>query len=641
MKGTILSRLAAILLAFALLAMPVQALTPEQASELLSQLYIDEVPVDVYEQTDVKSMIAALGDPYTEYFTPEEYQAFVDSMSDTRLVGIGVVFPRTGLPIDDLGLVIEQVLEDSPAAQVGLMPGDSILSVDDHSLIGLDLDSAVAYIRGEEGSQVTLTYRRDGEIRNAVLTRSTVVVAATTTQLIDDHIGYIRCTTFGDETADHFRDGIETYGSQVDVWIVDLRSNLGGSTDAATECAGYFTGPGYMSILRDSADQYSAYTHKDSPLTLYPVIVLVDPYSASASEIFASAIQSHRAGIVVGTRTYGKGVAQIVLDQSYMPDYFPDGDAIKITAYRFYSPNNNTTDQIGVIPNLLTDNDLTFAVAQLLASDPNSRSESGTLRVDLSWRWYIDLALAADETYRDAFRALLNAIPDGTGLYLKGEDPSDWDPVTKEALDQAYQLSLSGTEFSDLENGTYTHAVSMLKTYGLVNGFEDGSFAPLGTLRRSELCQILANALNLKEASIENPYLDVPDDAWYTPSVLAMTNLGFMVGIGDDLFDPEGIVTHQQLITVMGRLAQFLNIGFYNAARQIPEDALTAEALAGYADWALPSAWLLSSSQTNLLGMPHTLLWDSTDRIAPDASATREETAFLFYELLSFCEILE
>ena len=93
-----------------------------------------------------------------------------------------------------------------------------------------------------------------------------------------------------------------------------------------------------MSILRDGSDQYSAYSHSDSALTLYPVIVLVDPYSASASEIIASTIQSYRAGIVVGTRTYGKGVAQIVVDQNYMPDYFPDGDAIKITAYRFILP---------------------------------------------------------------------------------------------------------------------------------------------------------------------------------------------------------------------------------------------------------------------------------------------------------------
>lgn len=641
MKKTFLSRLFALLLAFAFLATSVHALTPEQAAELLDQLYIDEIPPEVLEQTDVKRMVDALGDPYTEYFTAEEYQAFVASMSDSSLVGIGVVFTRTGLPIDETGLAIDQVLEDSPASRVGLMAGDCILSVDGNSLVGLDLDTAVTYIRGEEGTQLTITYLRDGTPQEAVLTRATVVVAATTTQLIDGHIGYISCTTFGEETAGHFRDGIETYGDQVDVWIVDLRSNLGGSAEAATTCAGYFTGSGYMSILRDGAGQYTAYSYKDSSLTLYPVIVLVDPYSASASEIFASAIQSYRAGIVVGDRTYGKGVAQVVLDQSYLPEYFPDGDAIKITAYRFYSPSGNTTDQIGVLPNVLTDDEYSAAAALLLASDPNDRSEAGTLRVDLSWRWYIDLALAADEAYQDAFRALLEAIPEGTGLYLREAGQTDPVPVTRDDLCQAYGLTLGRQEFSDLDQATYTHAINVLQTYRLLNGYEDGTVAPLKSLRRSELCQILASALDLKEATIENPYLDVPEDAWYAPAVLSMTNLGFVNGIGDGLFDPDGTVTHQQLITVMGRLAQFLNMGFYDAARQRPEDALADEALAAYADWAQPSAWLLSSSQTNLLGMPITLLWDAPDQIDPEAPATREEAAFLFYELLSFCEIIE
>lgn len=641
MKNRFFSRLTAFSLTFALLAVPVQALTPEQAAELLSELYIDEIPQEVFEQADVKSMVSALGDPYTEYFTPEEYRAFMASMSDTQLVGIGVVFNRTGALIDETGLAIDQVLEDSPASRGGLMEGDRILTVDGHSLVGLDLDSAASYIRGEEGSQVTVTYLREGTVQEAVLTRSTVVVAATTTQLIDDHIGYISCTTFGDETAGHFRDGIETYGSQVDIWIVDLRSNLGGSAEAATTCAGYFSGAGYMSILRDGADKYSAYIHSDSPLTLSPVIVLVDQYSASASEIFASAIQSHRAGIVVGTRTFGKGVAQVVIDKNYQPDYFQDGDAIKITAYRFYSPNGNTTDQIGVLPNLLTGNEYSSAMALLFASDPEGKSESGTLRVDLSWRWYVDLGLASDEAWQEVFGGMLDALPDGTGLYLKGSDLTDWIPITKEELAETYGLTLKNSDFSDLGDSSYPHAIQVLQTYGLLNGFEDGTVAPLSTLRRSEFCQILATALNLKQATIENPYLDVPEDAWYTPAVLAITNLGFMGGIGDSLFDPEGTVTHEQLITVMGRLAQFLNMDFYNTARNIPEDALTDGSLAAYADWSRSSAWLLSAGRTNLLGVPVNLLWDSADAISPDTPATREETAVLFYQLLSSCEILE
>ncbi|MDE6107898.1 MAG: S-layer homology domain-containing protein, partial [Oscillospiraceae bacterium] len=304
------------------------------------------------------------------------------------------------------------------------------------------------------------------------------------------------------------------------------------------------------------------------------------------------------------------------------------------------SPNGNTTDQIGVMPNLLTDNDYSAAVAYLLSSGSSGHAEGDTLRINLSWRWYVDLSLIDDETYRDAFCALLDAIPEGTGLYLQSPEDPDGVPVTKDELIQTYQLELENGDFSDIEQATYTHAIRVLQTYRLLNGFEDGTFLPSVSLRRSEFCQLIASALNLKVVAIENPYLDVPDDAWYTPAVLAMTNLGFVNGIGDGLFDPEGTVTHQQLITVMGRLAQFLNMGFFNAARQIPADELEAEGLTDYADWARPGAWLLSSSQTTLLGSPYNLLWDNTEEISPEEPATREETAYLFYELLSFCEIL-
>ena len=117
MKRTIFFRFVTFLLAFTLLAAPAWALTPEQAAELLELLYIDDIPKEVLEQETVSDMLSALGDPYTEYFTPEEYKAFMASMSDTSLVGIGVVFSRTGLLIDENGLAIDQILEGSPAAK--------------------------------------------------------------------------------------------------------------------------------------------------------------------------------------------------------------------------------------------------------------------------------------------------------------------------------------------------------------------------------------------------------------------------------------------------------------------------------------------------------------------------------------------
>lgn len=638
MKSSFLSRINALFLAICLAVLPsAQALTTEQAAELLELLYIDDISPAVLEADTVKEMVAALGDPYTEYFTPEEYDAFLASMSDSSLVGIGVVFSRNGGLIGPDGLMIEQVLEDSPASRGGLMAGDRILFVDGQALEPVDLDTAADWIRGEEGTTVSITYSRNGELHSADLVRSTVVVAATTTQLLNGHIGYISCSTFGNETAGHFRDGIETYGEQADLWVVDLRSNLGGSAEAATECAGYFAGDGYMSILRDGSDAYSAYYHEEDPLTLYPVIVLVDQYSASASEIFASAIQSYRAGIVVGTRTYGKGVAQIVADQNSMPDYFPDGDAIKITSYRFFSPDGNTTDQIGILPHiLLAPEDV--GAALLLRSSPAPEAEA-TLRIDLSWRWYIDLNSALTEENQTSLLALLSALPQGTKLYLSN-DTSVEHPVTVEELCQLYSLPYQSSDFIDSSDSMFPDILSVLKTYGILKGKAEDKFYPRERLTRAELCQLLSQALNLKSVSTESPYIDVSSEDWFAPAVLAVTNLGLVNGVGDERFDPDSPVSHEQLLTIMGRLAKFLNTSFYNAASQIPEDVLQIEALSDYADWSRSSTWLLACSQTTLFGSPRSLLWDDLETISPTEAATRDETAFLLYELLSYTGIL-
>ena len=114
--------------------------------------------------------------------------------------------------------------------------------------------------------------------------------------------------------------------------------------------AGCFTGSGVLAYLKDSTGAYGAYGSNDDARTLSPVIVLTDGETASASELFASDIRDTNTGILVGGRTFGKGVAQTVLDQRALPDYFPDGDAIKITSYRFYAPSGSTTDTVGLIP---------------------------------------------------------------------------------------------------------------------------------------------------------------------------------------------------------------------------------------------------------------------------------------------------
>lgn len=629
MKKKYVSRLAAVLILSLLMAPASQALTVEQAAELLDMIYVDELPQLVLEQPTVEKMLEALGDPYTEYFTPEEYAAFNASMSDTSLVGIGVISRQ----MED-GLHIDTVLEDSPAEKGGMQAGDIIIAVDGHSIVGEDSDTAIGRIRGEEGTSVEVTYHRDGEDVTVLLTRALVVVAATTTELIDDHIGYISCTTFGEDTARHFREGIEKYGNQATVWIVDLRSNTGGITQAAVDAAGCFTGAGTHAYLRDGEDEYSGYYHSEDCLTIYPVIVLMDEYSASSSELFAAAIRDQGAGIVVGTRSFGKGVAQTVLNEDVLPEYFPDGDAIKITSHRFFTPAGNSTDQLGVIPDLLVGEGWAADIAYLLAGTRPISDTSNTLRIDLGWQWYVDLSVAQD--YPEVFQVLLEAIPSTKNLWQGTGGPDGWERKDIAQIAESAGLDYHAPVFPDQDASSYRSAISILKTYGLLHGKEDGLFHPQDTLSRAELCQMLAGALNCTYPVNESPYSDVSDDAWYAPAVIAMTNMGIVNGAGKGEFHPEEPVDHQQLITIMGRLGQWLNLYLYDSAHEIPAGTLDSANLANYADWAKSSVWLLSFSQKGYFGNPISLLWDRADEIDPTAVSTRDEAAYTLYRLLSY-----
>lgn len=632
-----LSRVAAAALSLCLLLTPAaQALTPQQALILLENFYIDELPAAVYDQTTISGMLNALGDPYTEYFSAESYNSFLGALSDTRLVGIGIMYTT-----QEDGLLLSDVLPGSPAEEGGLLPGDVIVAVDGHSTKAVTAAEASGWIQGEEGTKVRITYLRGDRRFTRSLSRATVVVPATTAEVIGGHIGYIQCTTFGEETVGHFREAIEAYGSQVSCWVVDLQDNSGGVTNAATEAAGLFTGPGRMSYFRNGAGEYSVFQHEEEAQTILPVIVLTNKNTASASEIFAAAIQASQNGIIIGERSYGKGVAQGVWDKEQLPAFFPEGDAIKITSYRFFSPLGNTNDQVGVLPDVMAQSDSALELAWLLASG-TSRSEHA-LRIDLGyarpWRWYVDLDVALKEENRALFSLLLSSLPSGTALWSRAEKDSEWQPATVDEVCQTYGLADLSTTFPDLADSSCPQALDHLRYFGFLGGKDDGAFHPQDALTRAELCQLLAEALNCAVPKTPSPFSDVSDDAWYAPAVTAISQMGLVSGVGDGEFHPEEPVDHQQLFTVMARLAQWLNMRFYNVAKKMPPEAVDSEALLGYSEWARPAVWLLTESQTGLGGSV-SLLWDELENIPADAAATRDEAAFLFYNLLVYTGVL-
>lgn len=620
-------RLPAAALALTLLLTPAaQALTPDQALVLLDKFYIDPLPQSVSEQTTVSGMLEALGDPYTQYFTAEDYAAFNASLSDTHMVGAGLSLLAT-----DSGPLVSRVIPGGAAEAGGLQAGDLITAVDDQPVAGLPLDQVSALLTGQEGTPFQLTYLREGQSYTVTLTRRAFVVPTAYAELLEDHIGYLVCDAFGDETTGHVVDALSTYASQADHWIMDLRDNGGGSMDTALQMLTCFTGPNdRLAYLMQQTGALFAQGGEMTQLTDDPLLVLTNRNSASASELFAAAIRDTGSGLLVGERTYGKGVAQALLDASLFPDCFSEGDALKVTTYRFFSAAGTSNDTIGVMPHLLVDQNLAGDAAVLLSAAAPQGSTSGMARIDWNGAWYIDLERACSDDWRPVFTTLLEALPDG--VLLRRGTGSGWESVSAGELAAACGLSdYTPRGFTDTDQSPYADEIALLATYGIVLGAGDGSYRPTQALTRGQLCTLLAQALNCKMPTGESRFSDVSMDDWYGPAVNALASMGLVTGVGGDRFDPDAPVSHEQFITILARLGRRLDLDLMRTWRDRPEEA--GAAYGDYSSWAWQSVWLLDQDSDSLL-------WASPEDITPSGVTTREEAAALTCSILCRLNLL-
>ena len=619
------ARAGAALLALVLVLTPsALALTPQQAYQLLDVYYVDELPQGLEDLATVEEMVAALGDPYTTYMTAEEYEAFVNSVNDETVVGIGVASQIT-----DQGLLISSILDDSPAQELGLVPGDLIIAADGQSLAGMG-DAATTLIRGEAGTQVTLTIlRADGTTMEVTVTRREVAIPHTTVELLPSGQGYILCDSFGEETAGHFTEGMTAYDEQADNWVVDLRTNPGGTSDAAATTAAYFIGPGVMVYFRDGDGNYN-YTFAPvgfQRLTEKPVLVLTSPYSASGSELFAAAIRDYDAGTLVGSRTFGKGVAQLLLTDAVYPDYFQDGDALKVTTYRFFSPNGTTNDKIGVIPHILVSDETAAALATLMSAAVPADSRDQMALTISGVTWYIDLEAAAGEETRAALTELLEALPPAAVVEY-GQGGTAWEASDAQYVAQRWGLTLQDRGFTDTADSEYVFAIDTLATYELLAGDGDGAFRPGDTLTRGELAALLASLLRITPAQ-SGHFSDVEEGDWYADAVNAIYEAGFIAGYEDGTFRPDATLTREELIAILAQVGAWLNMDLYAYAGEYTQEQ--GASLTGFSDWALPAV-----SMCENFG----LLWEGAASIDADSAALREETAAILYNLLTYADVL-
>lgn len=619
------SRLTALALSAAVLFTPTLALDLTDAQALVETYYAGSIPQSAYQAETAADFVAALGDPYSQYFTAEEYAAFLESMEDSSLVGIGVTARS-----HELGLEISEILSGSSAEEAGLQAGDILTAADGVSLGGLSLDDAIAYIRGEEGTSLRLVYLRDGKTHRLTLTRRSITIPATDGQILAGRVGYIACTTFGQDTLAHFTDLITEMEPEVDSYLIDLRDNTGGLTDAAAQSAGLFVGTSGIIQLRYPSGEYDIYRHDDAPLTTKPLIVLVNEYSASASEAFAAIIRDTSRGLVLGSRTYGKGVAQGLLDSSTMPTLFDD-DALKLTIARFYSVLGNTTDRVGVIPDLLMDPDYADLAAWLMLAQPAEDSDA-LLSFSLDGdRFTLDLNWMETEDDLLAFAMMLDALPQDTVFELNGLT------ISRDHLAEEYSLSLTQQRFLDADAAEYPAILEEFRRKGLLSGDQTGTFHPDDTLTRAQLCQMLYNLLNGQAISGFTSFSDVADDAWYRDAVNYTAQLGFVSGVGENCFNPDGVLDTQQFIAILGRFARWLNCDFEDDAAWW--DAQSLSLYPDYPDWAQTSLWLLNDSQSTSEG-EYSLLWTNLDELDPTAPISREIAVYGLYRVLSYLTYL-
>lgn len=627
-----LSRLLAAALALVLLVVPASALTVDQALELLEELYYYEIPDEAYQAETLDELMSLLEDPYTQYMTAEEYQAFLKLLEgDSNVIGIGVSCRYT-----PEGILILSTISGGSAREAGLQAGDLIVEIDGQSCVPANEENA-GRLTGPEGTQVSVTVLRDGERKGYTLTRRPVVEPNVELS-IEGRVGLLDCNSFGKDTGKEFAKLVKDNDGRVDVWVVDLRGNGGGYTNAAVDMLGALMGPGYHLYFETAAGGVEAVPAYDRQATDKPVIVLTDGGSASASELTSGSLRDSGRGVLVGGRTYGKGVAQIMLDEEALaplPEYdgYFEGDGLKITVYRFYSGGLNSPDKIGVIPTLLVDDKDTAAVALALCG---SQEDAKLCVMPGAVPYYVDPG-----TDGDTLSALLSALPPQALVFCA--DGGDFQQVSAAEAAQRLGVAYESRWFTDLGDSRYADAVNAMGTYGLLRGDGKGHFTPKSGLTRAELCSMLASVLNVAYRG-ESRFTDVDQNAWYGPSVNAMAYLGIVDGVGGGKFNPGGTLTQEEFHTILGRTARFFNVKLDAYAQWVEQEGrLTlgqSSALSGYSAWARNSMAVLAWGLEDALDGTGDLLFASLKELSPKAPILREEAAAGMYAVLSGLEIL-
>ncbi|MGE5626928.1 MAG: S41 family peptidase [Solirubrobacterales bacterium] len=345
------------------------------SKQLINEFYLEDIPDSVMNSAgDVQSLVKLLNDPYSAYFTEQQYNEFMNDINNS-FSGIGIQIDKS-----QEGIKIISVFDNTPASLAGVKPGDIILKVENNDLSQASTEEAVKYIKGNSGTLVNLEIKRGDSLLKFTIERKAIEFPTVESSILDNHIGYISITSFGENTANEFGAALKKLNtSNPDSYIVDIRNNGGGYMNSATDIAGYFIGENVvLKGYKKSGDGYIYTSPNQGILIDKPTIFLINKYSASASEILAAALKDYKKAFFIGENTYGKGVAQNVF-------LLPDNSYIKLTVLKFVSPLGHEISKVGIVPDMevkdsTADNIDSLSAARILLSKSLGGSSEATLK---------------------------------------------------------------------------------------------------------------------------------------------------------------------------------------------------------------------------------------------------------------------
>jgi carboxyl-terminal processing protease len=330
--------------------------------------YAKLAPRATYTQVALIGLLGGLGDPYTTYMSPQEINGLDEQLRGGNFGGIGVYIvqdPKTGA-------VVANPIDANPAIKAGVRPGDVIVAVDGKSTLGQKLDAVEGEIRGPVGTVVSLTLKRHDQPSTTIhVTRAQIHVPSVVAK-VENNIEYVRLQDFGQTSADEVRQAFED-GKRHNVrgYILDLRNNGGGLLDAAVDISSLFIAQGTIVSTIDRAGYREVKNASGHTLDTRPLVLLVNRYTASASEITAGAVQDYGVGTLVGEKTFGKGVVQSLYTM-------PDKGALKITTARYLTPKGRDIHHKGIVPDVI----VTQRVDDLRIIDsPNDKQLSAAKKI--------------------------------------------------------------------------------------------------------------------------------------------------------------------------------------------------------------------------------------------------------------------